>query len=161
MLMIMSVSLYFSSPTGGDDSRCSGCEHFFEIAFLVGFYDLVDCQSSLDDVVTFLFKELYYRVPCDSREDSAVQRSCNDLVTQHEERVGSTDLFDIFLFIAVQPQDLFESLLVSDLLSLQAACVVSAAFCFSCTAGSSSYINVFDIELSRSQTALVVRSVQD
>ena len=49
----------------------------------------------------------------DTRKDRAYQRRGDKLAVSLEEEVACSDFFDIFAFVAVEPQRLFEAVVVS------------------------------------------------
>ena len=104
------------------------------------------------------FQNSNYGVSRNTRQDRSIQRSRYYFVADHEECVGSTNFFNILSVNAVQPQDLLVTLCMSFFLSLEAGCIVAAAFSFAGTAVSRTNVLVFNIQLCRSQAANIVRS---
>ena len=112
------------------DGGCAGSEHLFQLAVFISLFQLVDGDLSLRNLDAFLLAEGDDGVSGDARLDGAVELAGYHLVADDEEGVGRADLFDIFLFNAVQPQNLLITLFVGDLLRLQAGAVVAAALSF-------------------------------
>ena len=142
------------------DDCCGTCaEYFGQLACIIGICDLLNGDTALRNRNALGAAQLQSRLSGDTGQNGAgFQRRCYHFAVNDESDVHGTNLFDVLLFYAIQPQNLRIALLISISLTVQRSRIVTAGLGITHTAADSTNILVFYVDIDRIQTGSIVRA---
>ena len=111
-----------------NDGGGAAAPSFFQLAAFQCFDQFIDGEQAFFNGDAFILQKLDAGFAGNAGEDGACQLGGDDGSVDLEHDVHCADLFNVFTFYAVQPENLREALLFRDLACAVARRVVAAAF---------------------------------